>query len=581
MKNRKCSQIVFFHNYGTFNVYYGHVAPGRDSSLPTYKKMSPRVTTVAPESQEVVHDSPFKPPAPKFTLTRSSLTNRDAADSVIQRSLGVTSDGGMRNLFQLANGDEDESELQSDQSQLRAMNDIGNVLGSYSNGLRIIKPLINDRPTQISVRVCSSSEILPLSVNVGNEQNCAMGYLQSDLEVQRDKFNSMSAYGSKTNRSKRGILNFVGSIDKFLWGTATTSDIDELAKALENDLSQVVNKQNEIIAGYEIDAKSTKSSLAVMVKTLTNLKQMHSELSKSLNALKKGVQGNTDQIQVLNEITYISTMLSYASQLVQFVNARLIDLTNYYRSIRDSIDVGELSLDVMSRQAVAEIQDLVIHDLPPNLEIIPTWINKRTIDSSTSSLAVHDQSLLLSLQIPLQTKSNDYQTWGIKSVPIAIHQGSTTTNPIVFQFDASNDVFILDMQNRRWTSFTHETFVHCVSRKDRVCPESQVWNNDIDSSCLPSLVTNKNMDLAASTCHLKRVTFEDVPPLSYVPISNNQWLISVIGKSADLYEKCSTEGKKGIASAGATSIQGVKILEIKEGCHAELLGHLFTPTIQR
>ena len=116
--------------------------------------------------------------------------------------------------------------------------------------------------TQIKVKfsICSLHELL---IETYSQQ---ANYLHADIDTNIDTVKPLSA-SHKHNldeRTRRGLFDFVGKNVKFLFGTATSSDINNfvsVATVLDDRIKNVEIKHNKLISDFVscIDIKNRQN----------------------------------------------------------------------------------------------------------------------------------------------------------------------------------------------------------------------------------------------------------------------------------------------------------------------------------
>ena len=100
----------------------------------------------------------------------------------------------------------------------------------------------------------------------------------------------------KSDRSKRGLFNFVGKLSSSLFGTATQEEVDEIrevSSALQNRQEVIVKKQNIIIGvvnHLSQQQQLTQQKLSEVVNTTNAIEHVIRQTQWAMNSVAHNVE---------------------------------------------------------------------------------------------------------------------------------------------------------------------------------------------------------------------------------------------------------------------------------------------------
>lgn len=226
----------------------------------------------------------------------------------------------------------------------------------------------------------------------------------------------------------------------------------------------------------------------------------------------------------------------------------------------------QIDFELLTSSSSTEIMDQIKSKVDPSLMIPPSWSNLQMMGSGMINMVSSAHGLVIYLDIPLVKTSLDYQCWRFSAVPIPI-------NPALVLFQGNDVRVIMDKTNSRWALVDTSMWDKCRRSLGAACPIPLAWRTDISTSCLPSLTLTVKGDYM-NLCKMRMIL--DVGELIYdIPITNTQWLISIIGNGLPLTQSCKRVNQMGFSETNTTS--GVNLLTVEEGCTFQIGSRSFTP----
>lgn len=226
----------------------------------------------------------------------------------------------------------------------------------------------------------------------------------------------------------------------------------------------------------------------------------------------------------------------------------------------------QIDFELLTSSSSTEIMDQIKSKVDPSRMIPPSWSNLQMMGSGMINMVSSAHGLVIYLDIPLVKTSLDYQCWRLSAVPIPI-------NPALVLFQGNDARVIMDKTNSRWALVDTSMWDKCRRSLGAACPIPLAWRTDISTSCLPSLTLTVKGDYM-NLCKMRMIL--DVGELIYdIPITNTQWLISIIGNGLPLTQSCKRDNQMGFSETN--TISGVNLLTVEEGCTFQIGSRSFTP----
>lgn len=157
----------------------------------------------------------------------------------------------------------------------------------------------------------------------------------------------------------------------------------------------------------------------------------------------------------------------------------------------------------------------------------------------------------------------------MRTVPFVIEQRA-------YPLDLDVAYLVLDKGRKRWSDFTQQQYLDCISNPGYVCTSDHSWSVISESTCIGSLVHDNFIATATKLCPIKSINMHQEDTVYDIPLSRSQWLISVLKNVTMLYLQC--RSSTGITADSTTAISGISIVQLDSGCQAEVDGHVFEPT---
>lgn len=312
------------------------------------------------------------------------------------------------------------------------------------------------------------------------------------------------------SKSKRGLFDFIGSISKSLFGTATVKDVNRLARHM-NILSRNSHKLAKSMAHHD-----------------ELLSSYMSKTDKRFGNIVSEIKNNHDFIQNVTQET--------AKFITEFekVSAKLSSLS--LKQMNDSSEINKYLEEI-----TIGIHELVKGKLSPFL--VPPHVLKHTISqiqiilnekfkgfylthsdpthyySNANMLYTRQHShLYISLKFSISTFSVPMSMYEIFSYPVPINSTSTHATQIL---DLPK-YLVVSNDNQYYGFFSHEKLQSCTGSHILYCIESLSLISSASPDCVSALFFNSK-DNIHKFCDFRFLI--DVVKPSLQPISNNAVLV--------------------------------------------------------
>ena len=280
---------------------------------------------------------------------------------------------------------------------------------------------------------------------------------------------------SKTEtRLRRGLFDFIGSISKSLFGTATVQDVNRLAKHVNilihrnNEFAKDLAHHDELLSSY-------------MSKT-----------NQRFDNIISGIQNNYEGIQNLTQETakFISHFEKISIHLSGFLIKQMnetAELNKYLEELK--IAVHELVKGRLSPFLISP------NMLKRTLQHIQSILNEKFTGFYLSNSSAHHKNLFVSIKFPMSTFQTPLTLYKIKTYPVPINSSSNHATQVINlpQYLAiSND-------NRQFAELTQDFVQTCSGKETRYCIKSFPLLSSVSPSCSLAIFYN-DKETASTLC---------------------------------------------------------------------------------
>ncbi len=302
------------------------------------------------------------------------------------------------------------------------------------------------------------------------------------------------------SRTKRGILNFVGSFAKTLFGTATVDDVNLLAKHI-NALTK-----------HDISIVNTLKQHAQHLSSF--MKLVDTRFHNALNAVKINHNAIENLSLTLGQDlqSFRTTFLSLTALLTdQIQQASTVEhqLTQLKTGITQLIQ-GKLSSFLISphilQQTIHHLS-MLLSDNYPGFTLIHTQPTYYYSEAKVLFTRTHSH-IYIAVKFPLSSTPQPLQVYQVLALPIPIND---TSNHSTMLLDLPSH-FAVSHDKLHYTSFHSSILSQCTGQLRLHCPFRIPLTPVTVPSCLHSLFQDKRADIKQH-CDYRYLTQPKPPQL--------------------------------------------------------------------
>ena len=370
------------------------------------------------------------------------------------------------------------------------------------------------------------------------------------------------------NRVKRALLPFVGDALSSLFGTATTSEIQDILSRV-NDLTDA---QDDILDVVD-------NSVTMINQTIVNVDMNR----QTINRLMNSTNYLTDRLNGLKNVVLNSY---FASILESDMNSVFNDLSTSIRDFRKSIMNLETILSltengILPRSLLPPSRFVIILEgiqkrLPRELALpfAPSDTDQYFSISHTQTIRTSEAISVL-VTIPLISVQQHFNVFQIFNVPVPKATGRQT---IMANYDIEPAKFIALSQDSLQFMFVDDDDIQLyLRRRLPFCPIRRPIMNVLTSTmCVTALLTNQNDKIDRFCDKVIRVNQTCDPTAEY--IGNGHWIVVSVNP-LDLEIRC----KNGVvvnSTRVLTTVAPLTLITLDFGCAASNF-HFQLPTHYR
>ncbi|OWF53805.1 transmembrane protein ORF68 [Mizuhopecten yessoensis] len=284
-------------------------------------------------------------------------------------------------------------------------------------------------------------------------------------------------FGSR--RSKRGLMDFIGDVSKSLFGTATSSDVDNLKQHM-----QAMNNDNIKLA-------------KAMTQEAHQLTSFVSTVNERFDNVIKAVRDNHDESVTLAQ-QFSSAMdgmqheyILLENRMLKQINSSAVlekHLEHVQLAIHDFAK-GKLSPFILSPQTIIstlkQVQNILSTRYPGTNIIHFDPIHYYSF--ANFLYARHSSNLYILLKIPISSFVQPLSLYKVYSYPVPINTTSTHATQLL----DTPDYFVHTSDNQHFSVLSHTQLSQCTGQDIMYCPFHVALNSVASGSCYSSIFYNQ------------------------------------------------------------------------------------------
>lgn len=325
-------------------------------------------------------------------------------------------------------------------------------------------------------------------------------------------------------RHKRGLLNFIGDIHSFLFGTATEAQIEKVKESVE------------LLSDATI---SNRQSITDLRESLINISSyLDNRISQAMNSTSSAIKEIDTNIHILEDaVAHIGTQTSTltknqkAIMIMSLLTTKSLQLNlaidkclSYLHSIRERFLAyrymfltQSLSPDVITPGVAARILQHIKSIIPFGTETAEGFSTLAWYNKDYSLVGYKQGRLMILLKVPLVYEHEKMVALKIQSIPIK-------SKVMWIQYAFDDHVILQNSKTHSWAVVSLNDYLNCYMNQFHTCPHNVAWRPKGSNQCIPSLL-EENMVFPRS-CNLTMLS--DPPSIlpSIKPVWPDAWLVS-------------------------------------------------------
>ena len=353
--------------------------------------------------------------------------------------------------------------------------------------------------TQINVKfsICSLYELL---IETYSQQ---ANYLHADIDTNIDTVKTLLA-SHKHNlaeRTRRGLFDFVGKSFKFLFGTATSSDINKfvsVATVLDDRVKNVEMKHNKLISDFVsyIDIKNRQNKqLTEAIEINYNRTEI---LSKDIQSTTKYMASLAhtvkDELQNIYNVfflynKFLITHVSLIDQRLAALHHMQIQSIEFLQSIQLLL-TGKISPRLITQLQVKKLYKIISKHLQknyPSFVITNPDINN-FYDSPNYLFYAIDKHLYIQVKIPLSSYNAIFEVYKIISVPLPLNNNQSLHMYTSYELPS---LLALSVDKNYYIDLSNEQYETCIGTPIRHCSHNIAIQTTSRPSCAVAIFMNQ------------------------------------------------------------------------------------------
>ena len=340
-------------------------------------------------------------------------------------------------------------------------------------------------------------------------------YLADKINNQVLTIDSLIPPFPPSNRTKRGLINFIGKAHKFLYGVATEDDIEAVDLAL---------RTLESLANVTTDEVLTLSKDLISLSTLTE--ERFELVEKQNNFTKQLLEEFVYEFEKQSESAYEYLQLSifatlfrsFQVDLLHSISAELAqDLTGFNTLLQ-----GYLPLRFVNKTVLLNVLKRVTDNLLMRYPGFMLQEPNLLYYYSTQNIIFFTRDskfLYIQLQIPIQLHSGQYQLYYASSLPLYLPNENMAT-----EIELQKPYIAISEDKKFFVEMSQIEYQHCTQNSAiKVCSYLTKIQETHYYTCLSAIYFN-NAEMVKKLCLLHLL--KNPPPLTVLMHSPSRYLIS-------------------------------------------------------
>ena len=373
---------------------------------------------------------------------------------------------------------------------------------------------------------------------------------------------------SRHVRVKRSLLPFVGDALSSLFGTATTTEIQDLLSRV-NDLSDSQNDVLNVIDSTVTMVNQTIVDVSINRQTINRLTNVTNYLTNRLDILKDKF---TDDYIVSGLESDMEAVFTDLITTTRDFRKSVMDLETIFSLTENSI----LPRSLLPPSRFAKILDDMQKALPRELALpFPPSDTDQYFSTSHTQTMRTAGGISVLVTIPLLSIKDHFSVFQIFNIPVP----KTANNQnFVANYEIEKAKFVaLSEDSMRFMLINDDDFQMYLRRRLPFCPMRRPVMNVLTSTmCIPALLTDRTDSVNRFCEQVIRVNQTTDPTAEY--LGNGHWIVISVDP-LDFEIRCKI-GATVNSTQTVTTVAPLSLVKLDFGC-AAFNNHLQLPTHYR
>ena len=373
---------------------------------------------------------------------------------------------------------------------------------------------------------------------------------------------------SRHVRVKRSLLPFVGDALSSLFGTATTTEIQDLLSRV-NDLSDSQNDVLNVIDSTVTMVNQTIVDVSINRQTINRLTNVTNYLTNRLDILKDKF---TDDYIVSGLESDMEAVFTDLIATTRDFRKSVMDLETIFSLTENSI----LPRSLLPPSRFAKILDDMQKALPRELALpFPPSDTDQYFSTSHTQTMRTAGGISVLVTIPLLSIKDHFSVFQIFNIPVP----KTANNQnFVANYEIEKAKFVaLSEDSMRFMLINDDDFQMYLRRRLPFCPMRRPVMNVLTSTmCIPALLTDRTDSVNRFCEQVIRVNQTTDPTAEY--LGNGHWIVISVDP-LDFEIRCKI-GATVNSTQTVTTVAPLSLVKLDFGC-AAFSNHLQLPTHYR
>lgn len=382
-------------------------------------------------------------------------------------------------------------------------------------------------------------------------------------------------------RRRRGIGDdIMKTFWKPMFGAASENDLSKIKVFLEetNKAQRTMAENQKLLMSYtkgnnekvDIVTKAIEETSKALNNQLESQASDLSKLSRDLKAIAKKVSRN----EVLSSLLSMQMYVHNALTLLKF---KLNEITETYKTLDHMVRRKVLLPSILSVDTLGDIIQHLSISNHKKWEVAPTWRFLSHMDDKSASMMIKDRHVLVIIKVPLVQKTIDYTVYYSQSIPFLI--GDT-----IVEAQHAGSYYLLDRTNKVWSKITPRDYLECLNNPGHICPYNHPQVSLPLVDCYVSIVAGSDLAKPNKLCNIQvssnsSSNHNQIQPFVGIPLSHNQWIVSVLNKTGVYaYELCDETQDTLAAQTSQKLLSDINVILVSDGCRVQIGSTTFTNT---